>query len=30
MDGEVASDVKVYTFDEKEEDIQVINRGNGR
>ncbi|AUF83642.1 GTPase ObgE [Mesoplasma syrphidae] len=30
MDGEIASDVKIYTFDEKEEDIQVINRGNGR
>ncbi|ATZ18814.1 GTPase ObgE [Williamsoniiplasma somnilux] len=30
MGEKVATDVKVYTLDEEQEDIQVINKGNGR
>lgn len=30
MGDQVASDVMVYTLDEEPEDIQIINRGNGR
>ncbi|WP_026389738.1 GTPase ObgE [[Acholeplasma] multilocale] len=30
MDGEVDTDVRIYTLEEEAEDIQIINRGNGR